>query len=232
MPPLLPILLALALAASVACADEAAPLGPTTAPPAASALEASPPRQITLDHPLVRTVGSLAVVLGLIFTLAAVARRLHGKSAGSLAAAFGLPGAAPSPSGILEVLGRFPVGRGQTLILLRVDTRILLLAQSTPGLRIRGGPASGGIVTLAQFTDAEEVASILMKVQDADQASTAARFGELLGRFDARHAEFNDAGTPDGVVDLTSARRPTPVAPLATGGGSLKARLGAMRGGL
>jgi flagellar biogenesis protein FliO len=153
------------------------------------------------NNPLLRTGGSLAVVLGLIYGLARVAKRVNGNGS-ALASAFGGGGAAPA--GVIEVLGRYPLGRGQTLILLRIDNRVLLLAQSTPGFRLRGGGGAGTLTTLCEMSDAEDVASILLKVQDAEQASTAAKFGELLGRFDARHAEAGG-----GVVEVGAGGRKT-----------------------
>lgn len=134
-----------------------------------------------LDHAAVRTGGSLAIVLTLIFGLARMARRLN---------AVGLIGARSSaPAGILEILGRYPVGRGQWLVLLRLDTRVLLLSQSSPGFRLRGGGGSGGMVTLATIEQPEDVASILTKVQSAADAGGSIRFGEVLGDHDRRHAD-------------------------------------------
>lgn len=190
-----------------------------------------------LDNPLLRTGGSLGVVLTLIYGLSRLAKRFNGKGS-TLAAAFG---GGASPAGLLEVLGRYPIGRGQTLMLLRIDNRVLLLAQTSPGLRLRGGGGAGSLTTLCEMTDAEDVASLLLKVQDAEQASTAAKFGDLLGRFDARHAESGA-----GVVEVTAAGRKsrsnaagdrtelwdaTTVVGGGGGGGTLRDRLKSLRAG-
>ena len=149
---------------------------PALAPPGAAA---------TLwDNPAIRTGGSLLLVLVLIVGLAAITRKVAGKS-GTLAAALG-PGGR-QPAGLLEVLGRYPLSRGQTLILLKVDQRILLLAQTTS--RLRAGAGGGGaLATLCEITDAEEVASILVKAGDHEGTGATAKFSALLHAFDRSHA--------------------------------------------
>ena len=137
---------------------------------------------------IVNTVLSLGLVLGLIFGCAAAFRRLSGAGgAGGLAAALGRSGRAPS--GLVEILARYPTGRGHTLVLLRLDRRVLLLSQSVSGRLGRHASFS----TLSEITDAEEVASILAKAQDEEGESMASRFQSLLGRFDEAGDEL-DAG--------------------------------------
>jgi len=144
-----------------------------------------------------RTVGALGVVAGLA-GLAWVGVRTLARAQGGLAATLGPGGRAPS--GLLEVLGRYPVGRGQTLVLLRVDRRVLPLPQTSSG-RL-GTPA--GFTTLSEITDAEEVASILVKSRDDESASAAGRFSSMLRRFDEDYEPAYDAGGREiPVVDLT-----------------------------
>ncbi len=119
-----------------------------------------------MDHWVVRTALGLAVVLGLIVAMKTAAQRLA-QRVGGLAGQMGAGGRAPS--GVLEVLGRYPVARGQTLALLRVDRRVLLLCQS-----------SSGFSTLAEFADPEEVASLLVKTRGEEGDSIAERFDGLL----------------------------------------------------
>ncbi len=133
------------------------------------------------DNPAVRTSGSLLVVLLLIVGLAAIAKRLVARG-GGLAGALGAGGRAPE--GLLEVLGRYPLTRGQTLILLKVDCRVLLLSQTTP--RIRGGV--GTLTTLCEITQPEEVASILVKAGEHQSGSASGKFTSLLRAFDRSHA--------------------------------------------
>lgn len=137
-----------------------------------------------LSDGLIRTAGSLTLVLGLIFGAARLAKRFLG--GGGLASGFATGGRAPA--GVMEVLGRYPIGRGQSLVLLRLDSRVLLLGQSGSGsLRIRGGASS--IRTLCEITEPEDVASLLLRTRDEEQETLAAGFGRLLKRFDAEHTE-------------------------------------------
>ncbi len=118
-------------------------------------------------------LGVLALVIGGGAGLRVLARR-HG----GLRATLGAGGRAPA--GILEILGRYPVGRGVTLILLKLDSRVLLLSQSAGG---RFG-AGANFSTLAEIKDPEEVAAILTKSRDAEGDSLAEKFKSMLSRFD------------------------------------------------
>lgn len=118
------------------------------------------------DHWLIRTAGALALVIALAIGARAVARRI-GLMTPGIIGSLGPGGRAPS--GLLEVLGRYPVARGQTLVLLRLDRRVLLVSQGT-----------GGFAPLCEITDPDDVASILVKARDDDGESQAARFNELL----------------------------------------------------
>lgn len=115
----------------------------------------------------------LALVVGAGAGLRTLARRN-----GGLRATLGAGGR--SPAGILEILGRYPVGRGVTLILLKLDSRVLLLSQSAGG---RFG-AGANFTTLAELKDPEEVAAILTKSRDAEGDSLAEKFKSMLSRFD------------------------------------------------
>lgn len=120
----------------------------------------------------------LALVLGLIVALAAGARAIM-RSKGGLIGSLGAGGRAPS--GVLEVLGRYPVARGSTLVLLKLDRRVLLVAQTRAG-KI-GGTA---FTTLSEITDPEDVASVLLKTRDDTNESMSKRFTSLLGAFERR----------------------------------------------
>lgn len=149
-----------------------------------------------LGGSMVQTGGALMLVVGLMFAAARIFQYISRRS--GLAGAIGAGGRAPA--GLLEVLGRYPIGRGQTLVLLRVDNRVLLLAQSGGGLRFRGGSSS--LTTLCEMDSPEDVASILLKTRDADQESLAAKFRHMLGRFDQ-----DAGGDAPAVVDLTRTPR-------------------------
>lgn len=184
--------------AAAAAEIELRPLGHPTAAPSttrAQSRETSDSSSI-FSNSLIRTGGSLTLVLALIFGAARLTKRLA-RANPDLASAIGGVSGGKSPAGLLEILGRYPLGRGQSLILLRLDTRILLLAQSGAGGDGIGGRlslgsrarAGGSLTTLCEVNSPEDVASILMRTQDADQQSIASGFRQLLSRFDAEHPE-------------------------------------------
>ena len=153
-------------------------------------------------------LGPLALVVILIVGASLVLRRAA-RASGGLVASFGAGGRAPA--GLLEVLGRYPVGMGQTLVLLKIDRRVLLLAQSRTG-RL-GGAA---FTTLAEFTDPDEVASLLVRARDEAGDSLAERFRAALKTFgpDEQPATIGPGQAPgDGAV------------------ASVRRRLDALRGG-
>lgn len=119
------------------------------------------------------TVGALILVVALILAAASVFRKLA-RQHGSLAGGFGAGGR--SPAGLLSVLGRYPIAGGQTLVLLKVDRRVLLLSQTRSG---RFG-SSVNLSTLCEITEAEDVASILTKANDEDGRSLAKTFERVL----------------------------------------------------
>lgn len=132
-------------------------------------------------------VGPLAAVLVLIAMLAGfvvLVARVRGKMGGgaSLAASFGAGGRAPA--GILEVLGRYPLASGLTLVLLKVDWRVLLLSQTRNG---RFGGLS--LSPICELDSPEDVASILLKVRDADSASLTNKFASVFRSLDREAAE-------------------------------------------
>lgn len=133
-----------------------------------------------------RVAGALAVVLGLIFALRWALRRVSAQ--GGLRGQLGAGGKAPS--GVLEVLGRYPIARGQSLVLLRVDQRVLLLSQSGTGFR-----------TLAMFDEPSDVASLLMKTRDEESESLSGRFRQMLGAFE------RDPSMTRGVEQIDLTRR-------------------------
>jgi hypothetical protein len=128
-------------------------------------------------------------------------------------------------------------------VLLKLDRRVLLLSQTSGG-RLGGT----GFATLAEITDPEEVASILVKARDDEGDSMAERFRSMLSRYDRDLSAEPEGpeqgrrvqGSPGGdstevwdtargsipVVDLT--RQPGP-AEHAGAAGSLRRRLASLR---
>jgi flagellar biogenesis protein FliO len=203
----------------------AAPAGPAKA--AATPAE---PRAWILQTSL--SLGAvLALALGGGWVIRSVAKRN-----GALRSSLGAGGRAPA--GILEIIGRYPVGRGATLILLKLDRRVLLLSQTSGG-RFGGG----GFSTLAELTDPEEVASILVKARDSDGDSMAERFRSMLSRHDQGHDAAEAAATGrrsqstpagDTAEVWDTARGTIPVVDLTrpadhAGTASLRRRLAALR---
>ncbi|MCC7389937.1 MAG: FliO/MopB family protein [Phycisphaerales bacterium] len=163
-----------------------------------------------------RTAGALAAIVALIFAGAAVLRKWGG-APGGLMHAIGAGGRAPS--GVLSVLGRYPVGRGQTLVLLKLDRRVLLVCQSA-------GSRAGGMRTLCELTDPEEVASVVLFAGEAEGRTLSDRFREMVSGFERSHE--------DAEVVLAPRALPDRQAPRVTAGGTdpadrLHSRLDSLR---
>lgn len=119
-----------------------------------------------------RTLGAMAGVVGLAFACAFGWRWLAQKRGGLIAS---LGPAGRAPSGVIEVLARYPVARTQKLVLLRVGRRVVLTCQSGS---VRGG--AGSMSTLAEFSDADEVAALLRAVRQSDNTGSQAEFRDAL----------------------------------------------------
>ena len=137
---------------------------------------------------IVRTVFSLLVVVVLIFALKILVGKLMRKQGGLLVM---LTAGGRAPSGVIEVLGRYPVSRGTTLVLLKIDKRILLLNQGQNGFQ-----------TLAEITDSEEVASILHKTSSEQSDTITDRFQSIMRRLENGHDLERSPLSPE-IVDLT-----------------------------
>lgn len=137
----------------------------------------TPTTPIVLGKEFVRTVATLAGVLMLIFALAHFYKRLA-RTRGGLSGQIGAGGRAPA--GIVEVLGRYPISSGMTLVVLRFDRKILLLSHAGRSRGKKGIGGVGGMQTLCEVSSAEEVASILAKTRDAAGDSIAASFERSL----------------------------------------------------
>lgn len=134
------------------------------------------------------TLSSMALPLGVVLVVLVgcmvLLKRVMGAGS-SLASALGPGGKAPG--GVIEVLGRYPVAKGQLLVLVKVDRRVLLLGHSSPG---RGGlSAGGGFVTLSEINEPEEVARLLQKIEDGGGTSLASKFGSMLRKHSDEHGD-------------------------------------------
>jgi len=113
------------------------------------------------------------------------------------------------PSGIVQVLGRFPFDRNHQLVLLECGSRILLIDQQR-------GRTSSGLVTLTEFTDREDIADMRSRLEAASRPTNEAFRQDLersLGIYgrDGNPAGFSQSGVTDTdsmeTLDLTR-RRP------------------------
>lgn len=144
---------------------------------------------------VVQVGGGLAGVLLLIWVL----RTLIRKSAKS-GAARGLLARVRAPEGVASIMARYPVARGEHVVLLEVGRRILVVHQ-----------ASGSMTTLSELTDRDEVADIRARIngeerEKAEEAFAPALEASLESKSDAGVLEPVD-GMPGFVaetVDLTT----------------------------
>jgi flagellar biogenesis protein FliO len=131
---------------------------------------------VVLGKEFVRTLAALTGVLLLIFAVAQVYKR-YARSRGGLSGQIGAGGRAPA--GLVEVLARYPISSGMTIVVLRFDRKVLLLSHANARRSKRGG-GSNEMQTLCEVNSPEDVASILGKVRDASGDSIAASFERTL----------------------------------------------------
>ncbi len=167
------------------------PADPRTLPLGAPSPTAERPAAIGANEDatgmdIVRTLGSLALVVGLIGALAFGAR-WAAKKQGGLAGQLGAGGRAPS--GVAQVLARYPMSRGQTLVLFHIGSRVLVTFHAT------GGKAGPTMTPLCEITDPEEVADLLLKTREEEARETQARFREAV---ESAEAAFDRASPRPG----------------------------------
>lgn len=124
------------------------------------------PRQ----NEMLRVIMALAVVIGLLMAVRVMLRK-----------GVGMGGAAGRPSGVLQILARFPIARGQSLVVLQLGRRIVLLHQSSAGMR-----------TLSEISDPDEVANLLSRMEAGSSGREAERFGSMLKRFQMEHERLGE----------------------------------------
>ena len=117
-----------------------------------------------------QTVAALGVVIGLILVLRAIFTKAMGNRA------------VVTRSSAVEVLGRVAVAPRHHVLIVRLGGRILVLGES-----------AGGLNTLANLDDAEEVAELLQAVTSSSPGSSGHGFSQLLKRFNGQYTEQNRA---------------------------------------
>lgn len=124
---------------------------------------------------ILQTLGALGLVIGLILAARVVLRRWAG------------PGAAVGGSPVVEVLARTSVGARQSVLLLRLGKRILIVGQS-----------SAGLSPLASVDDPDEVADILTALTRSKPQSISQGFSSLMQRLN-RDYDKHDLTAEEGV---------------------------------
>ena len=164
---------------------------------------------MVLGKDFLRTVAALGGVLMLIFALAHVYKRII-RTRGGLSSQIGAGGKAPA--GLVEVLGRYPISSGMTLVVLRFDRKVLLLSHAGSSRGKKGVAGAGAMQTLCEVDGVEDVASILAKVRDDAGDSIAASFERTLQEAgNATDQEINKAMyQPSPGVNVQSPRRIAP----------------------
>ena len=114
---------------------------------------------------VVKVLGALAVVIGLA-TLVRIMLKRTGPAWQ----------ASDRPSGVVEILARYPLARGQHLLVLKLARRILLLHQS-----------GSTMTTLSELIDADEVAALLARMEAGSSGRSAEKFKQVLRGFESDH---------------------------------------------
>ncbi len=131
---------------------------------------------------MLKTFTALGIVIGLVLLVRYVYARMGGKVAGYA-------------SPVVEVLSRTTVAPRSHVLLLRVGGRVLVVSDSSAGMR-----------TLASLEDPQEVADVLGAVSAAKPTSISKGFSQLLHRFsddhEAEQPDDDSAGRAGGVSGL------------------------------
>ncbi|MEM1098334.1 MAG: flagellar biosynthetic protein FliO, partial [Planctomycetota bacterium] len=85
----------------------------------------------------------------------------------------------------VEVLSRTSVAPRSHVLLLRVGSQVLVVGES-----------SGGLRTLSAVQNEEDVAALLQAVESSKPQSIAGGFSSLMGKFNRHYDEAEDAADP------------------------------------
>ena len=143
-------------AADAASTDPA--VGAVAAERAGRSLGAGAEESGTWSGQVVPTALALAGTIGAIFLARAVVKRFGGKLGGG-----------KRPSGVVEVLARYPFARGHHIVLIKVGRRVLVTHQSAQGIQ-----------TLSEFTSPAEVADLLARCEAGSRGTEQFSFDALL----------------------------------------------------
>ncbi len=160
----LPLVLALCPSASLGQSTPAAvnydnvPIHRADAP--VSATSAATPVEIAPSLDLPRLITAFAVVLGLIFLLRWGAKHWFAPQLGL------------GTTRAVQVLARSPIAARQSVVLMRVGRRLLVVADNGSQMN-----------SLAEITDPDEVATLVGQIQNEKTDLAAKTFGLFMNRF-------------------------------------------------
>ncbi|MDG2291022.1 MAG: flagellar biosynthetic protein FliO [Phycisphaerales bacterium] len=148
---------------------------PAASETSSSSLSMLDPRQ----NDVVRVLLALGFVVALLLGVRFVMRRAGGTLAGG-----------GRPSGVVQVHGRYPAGRGQSMLLIQVGDRMILVHQ--------GG---GRMQTLTEFSEPKDVADLRTRLEAGRQGTgRLLSFNGVLTREQDKATEEMESGE---TVDLT-----------------------------
>lgn len=125
---------------------------------------------------VVPTALALAGTIAMIFVTRALMKRFGNRLGGG-----------KRPSGVVEVLARYPFARGHHIVLIKVGRRVLVTHQSAQGIQ-----------TLSEFTSQADVADLIARCEAGSRGSDQFSFDSLLRNSDR---EFDAPATRErGVV--------------------------------
>lgn len=123
---------------------------------------------------VLNTLTALGLVIGLVLVLRFAVAKMGGRPT-------------TSASRAVEVLSRTSVAPKNHVLLLRVGGRILVVGDSSNGLR-----------TLSEVDDPDEVASLLQSVEADRETSMTNGFNRMLSRYTGAHADADLLGEEGG----------------------------------
>ena len=135
---------------------------------------------------VLQTAAALGATLLAIVLARSVARRFGGAAAG-----------ARGPSGVVGVLARYPLARGQQVVLLEVGRRILVTHQTAQS-----------VTTLSEFSDPDDVADLRARCEAGRRGTHAFSFDALLRRSSQEFDAAERSGPALTPADRAVARAP------------------------
>jgi flagellar biogenesis protein FliO len=157
----------------------------------------TPTQLLTSDSGVPRVLGALGVVIGCIFIVRYLGKKILGLQT------------IGSGGGVVQILSRTPISPRQQLMLIQVGRRIVLVANCGAAMN-----------ALCEITDADEVASLAGQLQQRRRTSATSAFLSIFGKagasFEAQQ-EQEPIPTPQMAPDEEEVTTEDPVEPeLAT----------------